>query len=424
MIIMYFSQFYTPESIAPSFRATDNSRLWAEAGNNVTVFTGYPNYPVGKIFDGYEPKLLKEENLKGVRILRSKLIAVPNTSTFKRLENALSFFFFGIINVLFNQKKIGKKYDVVLGTSGVIFTALLGWIFAAIHRIPFVFEIRDITYVQLQATGRCANSLVVRGMKALELFLCKRAKMVVVVTNGFKKTLVTDGIPIEKIEVITNGVDVDKIEMTTSQGKLVLSYFGTLGLSQNISDSFRYAEVISQYCDNFEYLMIGEGAQKDGLKKEVEQSRFSFVKMLSGMPASELEPYYGTTQWSVITLKKSENFKYTIPSKLFQVMGRGIAVLFIGPDGETADIIRDYKAGLVLTGTIEEDKAELEKFLSNPNWQDELSVMGQRGRAAVLENYSRKNLAMKYINLMNGVTRNGKIAEMQADIQYGSIHDT
>ena len=49
MKILYFSQFYKPESIAPSFRATENSKIWAEMGNEVTVFTGYPNYPTGKI---------------------------------------------------------------------------------------------------------------------------------------------------------------------------------------------------------------------------------------------------------------------------------------------------------------------------------------------------------------------------------------
>jgi len=244
-------------------------------------------------------------------------------------------------------------------------------------------------------------------MKALELFLCKRARKVVVVTNGFKKTLIADGIPAEKIEIITNGVDVNETKITASQNKLVLSYFGTLGLSQNISDTFQYADTISRCSNEFEYLIIGEGAQKDNLKKKVEQSKFSFVKMLPGMPADDLEPYYRTTQWSVITLRKSDNFKYTIPSKLFQVMGRGIAVLFIGPDGETAEIIRTYNAGLALTGTIEEDNAELEKFFAKPDWQDELSAMGQRGRAAVLENYSRKKLAMKYIDIMNGVKNNG-----------------
>lgn len=399
MKILYFSQFYTPESIAPSFRATENSRLWVKMGHDVTIFTGYPNYPTGKIFDGYIPKLLTQENIEGVRVLRSKLVAKPNTSIFKRLENALSYFFFGLINILFNGRKIGKEYDVVLGTSGVIFNALLANIYAVLHRLPFVFEIRDITYVQMQAMGKKKNSMSVKGMKRLELFLSKRASKVVVVTDGFKKTLINDGIPINKIEVITNGVDVEPAEGAYNSGKKkVLSYFGTLGLSQNIVDTFEYGKAIAEIVDDFEYLIIGEGAQKTDIEKYCVDN--SFIRMLPGMSAAELEPYYNNTQLSVITLRKSDDFKYTIPSKLFQIMGRGIAVLFIGPDGETADIIRRYKAGLVLTGSKEEDIRKLVDFFSQNNWKYKMAEMGANGRKAVEENYTRTKLAENYINLL------------------------
>lgn len=405
MRIIYFSQFYTPESIAPSFRATDNSRIWADMGNEVTVFTGFPNYPKGEIFDGYKVERLKEEHIDGVRVLRSKLIAVPNTSISKRLKNALSFFWYGLLNINFHAKEVGTDYDVVLGTSGVIFTALLAWIYSAKNHLPFVFEIRDITYVQLQATGHKYKSFAVSVMKSLELFLCRKAKKVVVVTNGFKKILVSDGIPAEKIVVITNGVDVKQAEFDENNDKTILSYFGTLGVSQDIFSTFQYAKAISDYCDDFEYLIIGDGAQKEEIQEKAKSGKFPFVKMLPGMPADELEPYYGFTKWSVITLRKSDNFRYTIPSKLFQIMGRGIAVLFIGPDGETAEIIRKYNAGLALTGSVTEDLEELKRFCNKPDLEQRLIEMGQNGRKAVLDHYSRKKLAEQYINLMNGILR-------------------
>jgi glycosyltransferase involved in cell wall biosynthesis len=402
MKILYFSQFYTPESIAPAFRATDNSRLWVESGNDVTVFTGYPNYPTGKIFDGYRAKLLTEEKIEGVRVLRSKLVAKPNVTIISRLENALSFFWFALVNIFFNGKKVGKGFDVVLGTSGVIFTALLAWIYATLHTAPFVFELRDITYIQLMATGKSKNGFTVRAMKFLELFLCKRANTIVVVTNGFKKILIEDGISSNKIEVITNGVDIlESFSQNEFPEKLVLSYFGTLGISQNIMDTFSYAEKIKEYCNSFEYLLIGEGAQKNLIEENLLKGKFPFVRMLPGMSAEKLEAYYHNTELSVITLKKSDNFKYTIPSKVFQVMGRGIAMLFIGPEGETSDIIRKYDAGLTLTGTFQEDKMILKQFFDNPNWRTELKRMGQNGSVAVMEHFSRRNLADKYINILN-----------------------
>ncbi len=366
----------------------------------MTVFTGYPNYPTGKIFDGYDPKMLSEEQIDGVRVLRSKLIAVPNTSILKRLKNALSYFFFGWINTHFQSGKIGKDYDVILGTSGIVFNALLARLYAARKHIPFVFEIRDITYKQLIATGKSESSLAVKGMKWLELRLCKKAAKVVVVTNGYKKILAEDGVPADKIEVITNGVDVDRaVDVYDDHKPLVLSYFGTLGISQNIKDTFPYGEEIRKCVDDFTYLIIGGGAQKEEIKAAASQT--TFIKMLPSMSSAGLEPYYNDTQLSVIALRKSDDFKYTIPSKLFQVMGRGIAVLYIGPDGESAEIVRKYGAGIALTGTAEEDLATLKDFFHRDDWRESLRQMGDHGRKAVEEHYSRTKLAEDYLRILH-----------------------
>ena len=411
--VMYFSQFYYPESIAPSFRATENSKIWHELGNDVTIFTGYPNYPKGKIFDGYTPKLLDEEKINGVRVLRSKLIAKPNTSIIRRLENALSYFAYGIINIIFNGKKIGKDYNVVLGTSGVIFNAMLAELFARKNKIPFVLELRDITYLQMQATGKSKNSFFVKGMKWLELHLCKKAQKVVVVTNGFKKILIDEGISESKIEVITNGVDAKRSRNVDEyKNKFVLSYFGTLGISQNIANTFEYGKQINELIDDFEYLIIGDGAQREKIiNMSQNSSTYSFIKMLPGMPLDMLENYYSDTQLSVVTLNKTENFKYTLPSKLFQIMGRGIATLFIGPDGEATEIINKYNVGIALTGTKEKDIEKLKKFFSMSDWKERLKIMGDNGYSTVQKYYSREKLAKKYILLLESVAKNDSSKE-------------
>lgn len=401
--LLYVTQFYKPEAIAAAFRAAEHARIWHSAGVEVTVFTGYPNYPKGEIFPGYTPKLLTEEDDNGIRLLRSKLTARPNTSLVRRLQNAGSFFVYGLINMLFRSKTIGRDYDVVLGTSGIVFAALLGWIYAAIHKIPFIFELRDITYKQLQATGKSPRSLSVKMMRSLELFLCRRAKQVVVVTEGFKQVLTEDGIDEKKIHVITNGMD--RIAATTHPDPqhFTLSYFGTLGVSQNIPDTFSYAQTIARHCPDFEYLLIGEGAQRQQILSRIGSEHY--IRLLSGMDAQALEAYYALTGLSVVTLKKSEHFRYTLPSKLFQIMGRGIAVLFIGPEGEASDIVRRHNAGLVLTGTQEENNALLEQFFSQPDWRQQLRQMGRNGAEVVAQRYTRDLCAQGYLNLFQKLVK-------------------
>jgi glycosyltransferase involved in cell wall biosynthesis len=396
--ILYFTQFYYPENIAASFRATEHSKVWKKDGNEVTIFTTYPNYPTGKILNGYKNKLLSIEKIDEVKVIRSKIIAKSNKSFFSRLQNALSYFFFGIFNIIFNLKKIGKDFDIILGTSGSIFNGILAWIFSVLHNVPFIFEIRDITYIQMLAVKQ-KNSIFIKSMKKLELFLCKKSKKVIVVTEGFKEVLISEGIEKKKIFVITNGVDVSRKVKLEKLEKLVISYFGTLGISQNISQIIGYIDFLKNSIEKLECLIIGEGAEKERIKENIKAKKY--IKILDGMPLNKLEKYYKITLLSIVTLKNSENFKYTIPSKLFQIMGRGIAVLYIGPEGEASNIIKKYNCGISLTQDIYKNIKILEEFFSEANWKEKLVVMGENGRKAIIERYSREKLAKEYITILN-----------------------
>ncbi len=400
MKILYFSQFYKPEYIAASFRAEENARAWVKMGHDVTVFTGYPNYPKGEIFPGYEVKGIEVETIDGVKVVRNRTAAKSNRTMGGRLKGALTFFGNGLWNTVFHSKKIGKGYDVVLGTSGIIFAAVLAWIYAFFRRIPFVFELRDISWLQLQAGGKGPKSLSVKLMRFLELFLCRRAKQVVAVTNGFRDVLAQNGIPAEKIHVITNGVDVTPRPRQAGSG-FTLSYFGTLGVSQNILATLPYAQVLRDAIADFTYLLIGDGAQAAEIAQGI--AGRPYIQLLPGMASDALENYYGHTQLSLVTLKKDGSFRHTLPSKLFQIMGRGIAVLYIGPEGEAADTVRRYDAGIVLTGTVEEDLQALKALVSQPDFRERLAQMGKNGAAAVAEHYNRTRLAQRYAALLEEV---------------------
>lgn len=397
MKILYFSQFYHPERIAPAFRATDQAEIWAQHDAQVTIFTAYPNYPTGIIFGGYTPTLLSEESRKGDRILRSKIIAKKNANLLGRILSGGSFAFFGMWNILANRKKIGSGYDVCLTTSGTIFAGVVGYLYAWRTRTPFVFELRDITYKQMIATGSAESSLKVRLVRRLELFFCRKARMVVVVTNGFKQTLIQEGnIPPKKIKVITNGIGTATLRQSkVTPTHLTLSYFGTLGISQGVHNTLPYAQAIQALISDFTYLIVGDGAQS-GLLDEASKSH-SFVERHGGMSAEDLDPYYEQTDLSIVVLQKSDAFRGTLPSKLFQIMGRGIAVLFIGPDGEAAQILRKHHAGIALTQTPEADIKQLQAFFSQSNWAEQLQVMGENGKRAVQEKYLRATLAVDYL---------------------------
>lgn len=399
MKILYFTQFYSPENIAAAFRAKEHSAVWVDEGHEVTIFTGWPNYPVGKLFSGYVMEKLGEEVIDGVRVFRSQLKIQPNTSFAKRIESGVSF----IVNGLRNTRRdspVGEDYDVVLVTSGTVFAAWLGVHFAKKKGLPLVVEFRDLTYRQMIATGSSESSLKVRAMKALELSFCKAADCIVVLTDGFKKDLEAAGISGDNIAVVPNGADVVACRHAWD-GPLRLGYFGTMGLSQDVPATVEYVKRIVILGLASSYELIGEGAARDELEQLVATGDYGFLKLEHGVPMAELEPRYAGVHMTVVSLQKNAEFSGTIPSKIFQSFARGVPVLFIGPEGDASELVRRSGAGIALCGSEEEDISELETFASRADLAGNLARMSDAAVVFVDREYSRRLMADKMIAVLS-----------------------
>ena len=357
MRILYFSQFYKPENIAPAFRATDHSRLWAEAGHDVTVFTGWPNYPTGKLFDGYDMVRLGQEDIDGVRVFRSASRIQPNTSFKKRIECGASFIVGGLKN-LGAKSPVGDGYDVVLVTCGTVFSAWLGVHYAKEHGLPLVVEFRDLTYKQMVATGSSESSANVRAMKALELSFCKAADCVVVLTEGFKKDLAAEGVDPSVMFVVPNGADIVTCGHAWGE-RLRLGYFGTMGLSQDLPTTLSYAVALAGKGLAESYLLVGEGAARADIERAMTAAPEGFLRLEHGMP-----------------------------------------VLFVGPEGDASKLVRDSGAGLALCATESEDLAALEEFAGRADLAEVLKRMSAAAVDFMERNYTRKRMADQMLSVL------------------------
>lgn len=398
MRILYFTQFYYPENIAPAFRASDHARIWAKAGHDVTVFTGWPNYPTGVLFKGYKMVKLGNETVDGVRVFRSASKILPNTSFGKRVEAGISFIVGGLRN-LRRSSPVGSDYDVVLVTCGTVFSAWLGVYYAKKHGLPLVVEFRDLTYKQMVATGSSESSAKVRVMKALELSFCKAADCVVVLTEGFKRDLVAEGVDPSIISIVPNGADPVPCEHSWGE-RLRLGYFGTMGLSQDVPTTLEYAKYLHDEECAESYTLIGEGAARNDVEQAMEETGNSFLKLLHGMPMAELEKYYAAVDVTVVSLQKSESFAGTIPSKIFQSFARGVPVLFIGPEGDASEVIRESGGGIALCGSPEEDLTLLLSFARCGDLPLRLAEMSTSALDFMIKNYTRKHMADQMITCL------------------------
>lgn len=122
MKLIILTQYYPPEIGAPQRRLSELAERMFKAGYEVTVLTAMPNYPRGKIYEGYGG-LFKRENINGVRIIRTTIFPTQKTTLLHRLANYFSFVFFSaLIGSIFLRKSdylIVESPPLFLGLSGI-----------------------------------------------------------------------------------------------------------------------------------------------------------------------------------------------------------------------------------------------------------------------------------------------------------------
>lgn len=353
MHILFLTDNFPPEVNAPATRTYEHCKEWVKAGHRVTVVTCAPNFPKGKLFDGYSNKLWQTENMDGIHVIRVWTYITGNEGFAKRILDYLSFMVTATIASLFV-----RRVDIVIGTSPQFFTACAACMASAAKRCPWIFEVRDLWPESIKAVGAMRDSFTLRWLEKLELFLYRQADAVVAVTAAFRQNLVQRGVDEKKIKVVTNGVDLFRFQRRSKvrdleeklglRGKFVAGYIGTHGLAHSLETIVDAAASLESDANgaDFVFLLLGDGANKDKIRQRASEKALRNIIFLDSVAKKDVIRHWSVLDVSIVHLKKSELFRSVIPSKIFESMAMGIPIL-LGVEGESADIIHHHEVGLV-----------------------------------------------------------------------------
>jgi glycosyltransferase involved in cell wall biosynthesis len=400
--VLFLTDNFPPEVNAPASRTFEHCREWVKAGHRVTVITCAPNFPKGKVFDGYRNKLWQRETMEGIEVVRVWSYITANEGFVRRILDYQSYMVSAIVASLFI-----RKVDVIVGTSPQFFTACAAYVASRLKFRPYIFELRDLWPETIKAVGAMKNARAIELLEKLELFLYRKSAKVISVTKSFKKNLISRGIDGSKIEIVTNGVDISqftprpKDEALTKQlgleGKFVAGYIGTHGLCHGLETLVTAAERLRG--TGIVFLFLGDGARKQFLRDMAAEKKLDNVVFIDSVPKAEVPRYWSILDVSVIHLQKAELFTTVIPSKLFESMGMGLPVLH-GVEGESADIVRDEHAGIPFEPeNVDELVAALRRLKENPAELEQFKASCLKGA----QNYDRTNLALKMMRILEGV---------------------
>ena len=350
MRILFVSDNFPPETNAPATRLYEHAVRWVRAGHRVTVITCAPNFPEGKLHDGYTNSWRQVEDVDGIRVVRVKTFITANEGFVLRTLDYLSF-----MVMAFAMGLIEPRPDIVVATSPQFFSAVAGWVLSVARRRPFVFEVRDLWPASITAVGAMRKSTIIKVLEHVELFLYRRAAAIVSVTESFRNDLVSRGISREKIHVVVNGVDLARYHPRSREtaladelgltGKFVVGYLGTHGMAHALPGVLEAAERLKERKD-IAFLFAGSGAERSRIERIVSERKLSNVRLVPRQPKERMPALWSVCNVSLVPLRNSPLFAKVIPSKVFESMGMGVPLLMSLPEGEATRIVRSTGAGI------------------------------------------------------------------------------
>ncbi len=407
MRILYLSQYFLPEAGATQNRAYEMAANFVRLGHDVTILAEIPNHPSGIIPPEYRGKVVEREILDGIDVIRLWVKASPK----KNFRNRMYFYLSYMVNAFLAGLFLTRgNYDLIYATSPPLFVGAAGIALSYIRRTPMIFEVRDLWPESAIALGELNNARTIQWATHLEEACYRRARLVVVVTEGFRINLLARGIPPEKIAVIPNGANIQLFQFNTQarqrmrrelmlDDKFTAIYAGIHGIAQGLETIVQAAKILQKH-EDICFLMVGEGPEKEVIRALVKRYSLDNMLLLPGQPRETIPSFLSAADVSLIPLKKIDLFKTVLPSKLFDAWACERPVI-LSVDGEARTILQAAQAGVYVPPEDPESLAQaLIKIKDDPAARQQ---MGSNGRIYTVKHYSRQVLAKQLVDILEDI---------------------
>ncbi len=406
MKILFVSHYFPPEVNAPANRTHEHCRRWVQDGHEVTLITGVPNHPRGRIFPGYSNRWIQEETIDGIRVIRTWMYLTPNSGFLRRVANYL---LFAVTAVLASPR--AERPDVVVATSPQFFVGVAGAIIARLKRRPFVLEIRDLWPKSIVELGQLRPGPILSALEALERWLYRSADGVVVNTRTFHDHITARGVASTSIELVYNGIDPalfkprpknqDLLAKHGLENRFTIAYVGTLGLAHGLTLLVDVAERLATRPE-IQFVLIGDGADREKLEADVARRGLENVHMLGLQPRDAMPDWIASIDVLLVMLRDLPVFETVIPSKIFEFLAQERPVI-LSAKGEIRRMMEEAGGALVIDPEVADQLvAAIEEVIANPEAAGRRAAAGRRWVEA---GFLRDDLARKMSAFLERVVR-------------------
>lgn len=344
MKILVVCQHYKPEPM----RITDICEELVKRGNDVTVLTGVPNYPMGIIYEGYRHGQRRKEVINGVKVIRSFTIG-RRTGAFWRVLNYFSY----AISASIKAGKLGDQFDVVfVNQTSPVMMAWPGIRYKKKYKKKLVVYCMDLWPESLEAGGIKKGSTVYKLFHWISEKTYKQADRLLVTSRTFNKYFEEEfGMNPEEIiylpqyaEDLFSNMETDMDKEKTPDDKYNFVFAGNVGKAQSVETIIEAANLLKNK-KNIKFHIVGDGSALEHCKEMAKEYGLTSVIFHGRRPVEEMPKYYAVADAMLITMFDNEMISKTLPGKVQTYMAAGKPI--IGAiNGETKRVVEEAKCGI------------------------------------------------------------------------------
>lgn len=305
-----------------------------------------------------------------------------------------------------------KKYDVAFIDSTPPIQGLKLPLVRLFKNTPIVYNAQDIFPDSLVGTGLTEQgSLIWKIGRFVEKITYKYSDKIIVISQDFKKNLLSKGVPEGKIEVVYNWVDETAVvDIPRSENKLFdkygldrskfyITYNGNIGLTQNMDMLLEVAKALEAN-EDIQFVLVGNGAYLEDVKRIIAERNVQNVTLLPFQPYEDISHVFSLGDVSLVISKPGVGAN-SVPSKTWSIMSASRPVLANFDENELKTIIEKNNCGIF---TKAGDKvAFTDAILKLYNDRKICEEMGKNGRKFVMDNLTKAVGAQKYVDVIKSV---------------------
>lgn len=395
MRILYIHQYFCTRAGKSGTRSYEFARHLVRNGHQVTMLTSTSDLSDLQLDPG---QTVGRMRIEGIDVVAVRIAYSQKMNAGGRVW---SFVRFMLVSAWLACRERG--HDVVIATSTPLTVGIPGLLAAATHRIPLVFEVRDLWPEAPIQMGVLRNPVLIAALRAFERLVYRRSRHVIALSPGMRDGVEAAGTAPGKITVIPNCSDLDLFRPGTADpavvaryglaGYFVAAYAGSMGEANDVGVLIDAAARIQDEAPEVRFLLIGQGKQAGDVQAHIQARGIRNVVFAGSMPRQEVADVLRASHVCLVLFKDLPILATNSPNKLFDALAAGRPVI-VNSNGWTRALVQENEAGLYAEpGSAASLAAQIVRLARDPQFQ---AHAGRNARRLAEAEFDRAKCAREF----------------------------